>query len=153
MKITLYFTATFLVFISIDTFSYEFKYDKVFTCGPKKLNPFEGQSTLGSDRWKYYFFNVSNDGNFVILHHDIQWTSFAEMKLHQLYHQNGGIFTAEHNKENGIDVYKLINKEKKPNWVDTVMVNLETMTYTSRVSEEGKVYQPTMGVCSYSNIH
>ena len=138
--------ALFMLF-SLETSAYDFVYKETFICGPKKLKAFEGYKSLGLNRWEYYFFNLSDDGNFVILHDDIQWTSFSDTKLYQLHHQNGGVFTATHTKSNGIDIYKLINKNLDPIWVRTVMVDRKSMTYVARVSQGEKNYKPAMGIC------
>lgn len=133
--------------VSTNTYGYDFKYKDSLICGPKKLNEFEGYKSLGSNRWEYYFFNFSEDGDFVILNDDIQYPSFTEVRLYNLYHQNGGVFTATHTKNSGVDVYKLINKVAEPVWVKTIMVDMQSMTYVARVSKGGKTYKPFMGVC------
>lgn len=133
--------------VSTNTYGYDFKYKDSFICGPKKLNEFKGYKSLGSNRWEYYFFNVSEDGDFVILNDDIQYPSFTEVRLYNLYEQNGGVFTATHTENSGVDVYKLINKIAEPLWVKTIIVDMQSMTYVARVSKGGKTYKPSMGVC------
>ncbi|MBC8193495.1 MAG: hypothetical protein H8E18_14005 [FCB group bacterium] len=148
--------STVLVFVlftlfSLEVSAYDFVYKETFVCGPKKLKEFEGYKYLGSNRWEYYFFNLSEDGNFVILNDDIQWTSFSDTTLYQIYQQNGGVFTATHTISNGIDIYKLINKSLEPVWIKTVMVDRKSMTYVARVSQGDTTYEPAMGVCVMQN--
>ncbi len=141
----------FVLFLSIlvspNSYGYDFKSKGSLICGPKKLKEFESYKNLGSNRWEYYFLNFSEDGDFVILNDDIQYPSFTEVRLYNLYQQSGGVFTATHSRISGVDVFKLINKAAEPVWVKTIMVDMQSMTYVARVRKGGETYEPSKGVC------
>lgn len=129
--------------ISANEFVYE--RERTIACGPTKLGQFEYYKNLGASRSEYFFINSSRNGKFVILNDDIQYTNFRDTILNQIYQQNGGIFRASKKTMDGVDVYRLFDKET--NFVKTLSVDLVSMTYVSRVSRGDKKYDPAIGVC------
>tara|TARA_B100001123_G_scaffold143188_1_gene166435 strand:+ start:239 stop:688 length:450 start_codon:yes stop_codon:yes gene_type:complete len=124
----------------------EFKYETVFVCGPKKLGEDESYKSLGSTRKDYYFVHTAKDGDFIILHRDIQFANFRDTFLNHLYFQNGGTFRATMREADGVAMYELINKES--DYVKKINVNLESMTYFSRVTRGDRKFKPSKGVCA-----
>ena len=146
MRLKLLFILGFLLFsASASASATDFTYETSFVCGPKKYEEFTGYKNLGSNRWKYYFVHTAKNGNFVILHDDIQFTNFRDTFLNQLYFQNGGTFRATMNKIEGVSIYRLVNKED--DYVKTFNVNLESMTFISRVTIGDQKFAPLMGIC------
>ena len=143
------FSILLLLSISFNAQANEFKYEKVFTCGPKELTIYENYQSLGMSRWEYFFVNTARDGKFVILNDDIQYTSFRDTVMSNLYHQNGGTFRASMKEIDGVAIYRLVNKET--DWVKTLNVSLESMTYVSRVTSGGTKFEPLIGVCWKNN--
>lgn len=140
-------TLMFLMLVSSVSFAYDFTYKDSFVCGPKKFELLEGYKNLGIGRWRYFFFNLSEDDNFIVLHDDIQWPSFYELRLFNIKEQKGGVFTATHTQSNGIDIYKLIDKGDNPIFITTIMVDMKSMTYVARNTKGNKRYKPSMGIC------
>ena len=137
-----------LILFSVNVYAESFKYDLTFTCGPRVLKQFEDYSTLGSDRWEFYFFNMNTKiGEFVILHDDIQYKSFEETKLEQIYQQNGGIHEVQMEKNLDLLTFKFKITVPKFNSIKTMIVDLNAMTYIARVNMEGMLYKPSKGIC------
>ncbi len=123
----------------------EIIYDKAVLYGTKKLKETEFYKFMGSDRWEYYFINTSKNGKFVILHYDIQFTNFCDTIINKIHEQNSGAFRATMKRIDGVIVYRLINKEL--NWVRTLNVNLESMTFVSTASRGVVKYNLSIGIC------
>ena len=128
------------------TIASAFKYATTFTCGPKELEGFSNFRNLRERYW-YYFFNIAADGEFIVLNDDIQYKSFEETELIQLFHQNGGTFTVSHEDVLGNNVYKFKDISKNPIWIKTLIIDRDTKTYVSRVSVGEKNFKPNFGIC------
>ena len=128
------------------TIASDFKYMNTFTCGPKELVGLDSFKTL-SDRYWYYFFNIDTNGDFVILNDDIQYKSFEQTKLIQLYHQNGGVFIVSREEVFGNDIYKFKDISKNPVWIKTLIIDRQAKTYIARVSVGDKHFKPSVGIC------
>ena len=80
-----------------------------------------------------------------------QYANFLKTKYIHTYFQNGGITSAKLKKENGIEIFELIEESNNEITINTFMLNKKAMTFTSRISRGGKNYEPTFGVC-YQHI-
>ena len=109
------------------TIASSFKYATTFTCGPKELEGFSNFRNLRERYW-YYFFNIAADGEFIVLNDDIQYKSFEETELIQLFHQNGGTFTVSHEEVLGNNVYRFKDISKNPIWIKTLIIDQDTNT-------------------------
>ena len=110
----------------------EFEYEQTITCGPTKLDQFDKYKNLSASRWEYFSINSSKNVKFVILNDDIQYTNFCDTNWNQISKQNGGTFRASKTTMDDVDVYRMFNKET--DFVRTFSVDIESMTYVSRVS-------------------
>ena len=132
----------------------DFSYNETFTCSPQKP---KDEILGGADQqphykyWEYYFFSKSDNSDFVVQNDSKQYANFIKTKYIQTYFQNGGITSAKFKKENGVEVYELIEENESETAVNTFMLNKKAMTFTSRIRRGGKNYEPTSGVC-YQHI-
>jgi hypothetical protein len=149
---------TFLVLIisllAINACSKDFSYKETFTCSTEKP---KDEILGGADQephykyWTYYFFSISGNNDFVVQNDSKQYTNFVKTKYIQTYFQNGGITSAKFKKENGVEIYELIEENESETAINTFMLNKKAMTFTSRIRRGGKNYEPTSGVC-YQHI-
>ena len=125
-------------------YSDDFEYDSVFTCGPKNIA--SSYKYEGPLRHTYFYVHTAKNGNFVILHDDVQFTNFRDTILSHLFFQNGGIFRASLKVVDGVSMYRFMNK-KDSGWVQTFNVDMQSMTYVSRITLNGMNFAPSIGVC------
>ena len=123
-------------------FSKDFNFEKVTACGPQKINLSDINQ---NESHLYYFIHTSSNGDFVIVNYasHYQYKSFEETSYSNTYWLVGTKAKASLETENGILKYKLTTKTKSETQVKALMLDLNTMTYTSRIAG----YNPSMGIC------
>jgi hypothetical protein len=139
---------------AMNAYTKDFKYSETFECSkeiPKDGSKGSDVTMLHYKYWEHYFFSLSNNGDFVVENDSKQYANFTKTKYIQTYFQNGGITSAKFKRENGIDVYELIEENYNETSVNTFMLNKKAMTFTSRIRRNEKNYEPTYGFC-YSLI-
>ena len=123
----------------------------IFYCGPKELRSPHNVWINSSQKRDYYYFHMARDGDFVVMNDRVQYKNFGETVVEGTYFQLGGIYYATHKNQDGIDVFELTREYfadySRSIRTTTVMVNLESKTYTARTFIDGKYYEPIMGFC------
>lgn len=142
---------TIILLTSFQTpvYSDDFEYEKVYVCGPERLEIGDYRE-LGFDEYKYYFIHFGKDDKFVILHNDIQYTNFRDTIKSQLFYQNGGTFRATLDKVNGFHIFKLVDKES--NYVITLNFDEDSLTYMATPALGEKTYKSMRGFCQLEKI-
>ncbi len=123
----------------------------IFYCGPEELKSPHNVWINSSQKRGYFYFHMAKDGDFVVMHDRVQYKNFGKTIVEGTYFQLGGIYYATHKNENGIDIFTLTREYfdgySTPIKINTVMVNLESKTYTARNFRDGRYWEPVMGFC------
>tara|TARA_A100001015_G_C14692127_1_gene594878 strand:- start:124 stop:645 length:522 start_codon:yes stop_codon:yes gene_type:complete len=123
----------------------------VFYCGPKQLNSPHNVWINSNQKRDYYYFQIAKDGDFVVLNDGVQYKNFGKTIVEDTYYELGGTYYARHKNENGVDIFTLTREYfsgySTPVKTTTIMVNLDSKTYTERTFRDGKYYEPLMGFC------
>ena len=138
--------------------SEEFKYSKVYTCGPEK---YDGHKVNNWDLYKYYLIHFDDQNNVVILNDKVQYQSFETINLSKLYFQNGGQRSLEVTAKDGVYIFELLSKGFRYEdvyFVKTLIFNETNLTYQVRNTDQNldrqiiHTYTTKSGFCYLEDI-